>query len=415
MPNVSFDDNFIKENLDIFLSKYKIEEKEAYWNKKSRGFLSFWNDKIKDKNYLLKQGDLDYLVKIIDSKARGHKPGDEAIARTGIYQGLWEKAINDLKTNINLRNAFDRIINCDSLLELPFLIDGFLSVNKDSKNGLSGEGANMINAFLFLKNPNIFLSILSLRHRELIANKFGLVDTVEYKSIGEKIVKTNFSILDSFNKKYRTSLSPRALSEFLYTPYGVYNTQIKSLWYEGSSFKYRIKNKEGRDVKVKMSELLLKQLAIGSEEQKSISIFNHHKNIKEQQEDNDRVGKKGEELILNLEVERLVQEGCPELASKIKIVSDGYSLGYDILSYDNDGAERYIEVKSTTSGLSHEQFYISANEIEKSKKLNNYYLYFVFKIDKNPEVRFLECPNLEDNKYFKLIPQSYLVKYKRNK
>lgn len=416
MEDISFDDNYIRKSIDIFLSEYQEKEKETYWNKKSQEFHLFWNDKIKNTDYkILKQSDLDDLVKIIDSKARGHKSEDEAIARTGIYQGLWERAIKDLKTNTELQNAFDKIINCEALIDLPRLIDNFFRINKDNNNGLSGQGANMINAFLFLKNPNIFLSVLSLKHRDLIINKLGLGNIANYKSIGEQIVKTNFDILNSFNEKYETSLTPRALSEFLYTPFGAYDIQIKNIWYEGSSFKYKVKNKDGKNIKVKMSELLLQQFFANQDKQAKIASSNNHKNIKEQQEDNNRIGKKGEELVKELEIERLIKEGYPELSSKVTIVSDNYSLGYDVLSCNNDGSERYIEVKSTTSGLNHGQFYISANELKKSKELDNYYIYFVFKIDKNPEVRFLEYPDLEDDKYFKLIPQNYLVKYKRNK
>lgn len=411
MSNIVLNDDYIKENLASFLNIYNIKEKEEYWNKKSQEFHLFWNNKIKNSGYILKQTDTDDLVRIIDSKARGHESDDEVIARTGIYQGLWEKAINDLKTNQALQGAFDKIINCGSLTELSVLIDNFLMVNRDGRNGLSGDGANMINAFLFLKDPNIFLSIISLRHRDLIINKFGFDSEINYKSLGEKIVKTNFEIIEGFNKKYNVLLNPRTLSEFLYTPHNIYTTKIKNIWYEGSSFKYRVRNNEGKDVKIKMSDLMLKQFFI-SKKQKRTLDYVYHKNIKEQQENNDRIGKKGEELILNLEKERLLQEGHPELSDKVKIVSEDYSLGYDVLSYNCDGTERYIEVKSTTSGLNHGQFYISANELSKSKILNNYYLYFVFKIDKIPEVKMLAFPELDNNKYFELIPQSFLVKYK---
>lgn len=414
MPNIDLNDEYIKENLASFLNIYNRKEKEEYWNKKSQEFHLFWKNKIKNSGYILKQADTNDLVKIIDSKARGHESGDEVIARTGIYQGLWERAINDLKTNQALQDAFDKIINCESLTELSVLIDNFLIVNRDGRNGLSGEGANMINAFLFLKNPNIFLSIISLRHRDLIINKFGFDSEINYKSLGEKIVKTNFEIIEGFNKQYNVLFNPRTLSEFLYTPHGIYTTKIKNIWYEGSSFKYRVRNNEGKDVKIKMSDLMLKQLFISKKQKRPLDHI-YHKNIKEQQENNDRIGKKGEELILNLEKERLLQEGYPELSDKVKIVSENYSLGYDVLSYNCDGTERYIEVKSTTSGLNHGQFYISANELNKSKILNNYYLYFVFKIDKIPEVKILSFPELDNNKYFELIPQSFLVKYKIDK
>ena len=63
------------------------------------------------------------------------------------------------------------------------------------------------------------------------------------------------------------------------------------------------------------------------------------------------------------------------------------SLGYDIRSYNVDEKrEMYIEVKTTT-GSSTSPFYISENEIDKSRELKDkYYIYRLYKMDRhNPE------------------------------
>lgn len=63
-----------------------------------------------------------------------------------------------------------------------------------------------------------------------------------------------------------------------------------------------------------------------------------------------------------------------------KVEGDG--LGYDILSYDREGNEIYIEVK-TTSGDEECSFYITDIELQKSVvSSENYYLYRVYEFDK---------------------------------
>lgn len=61
---------------------------------------------------------------------------------------------------------------------------------------------------------------------------------------------------------------------------------------------------------------------------------------------NRSLGSAGEEFILNYERARLVKAGREELASKIEHTSKvrGDHEGYDILSFEENGAERLVEV-----------------------------------------------------------------------
>ena len=90
------------------------------------------------------------------------------------------------------------------------------------------------------------------------------------------------------------------------------------------------------------------------------------------------IGNKGEQYIIEYEIERLTQANKVELADKIKhisLVND--AAGYDILSFNEDGSERYIEVK-TTKGPIGTDFFISPGEIKFSKVNKEYYIYRVF-------------------------------------
>ena len=68
-----------------------------------------------------------------------------------------------------------------------------------------------------------------------------------------------------------------------------------------------------------------------------------------------KLGDRGEKIALDLERKRLSSLGKEDLAKKVERVSlKSDALGYDILSFETDGTERFIEVKATRSkaGLS---------------------------------------------------------------
>jgi hypothetical protein len=78
---------------------------------------------------------------------------------------------------------------------------------------------------------------------------------------------------------------------------------------------------------------------------------------------NRSLGKKGEELVLQRERRHLTERGRSDLANKIQWTSEtcGDGAGYDIRSFEPDGSERLIEVK-TTNGSALTPFFISENE-----------------------------------------------------
>ncbi|MEQ9244377.1 MAG: DUF3883 domain-containing protein, partial [Nitratireductor sp.] len=80
-------------------------------------------------------------------------------------------------------------------------------------------------------------------------------------------------------------------------------------------------------------------------------------------ERNRKLGKLGEERAFHSERLTLTAKGRDDLARRVRWVSeeDGDGAGYDILSFDAQGHERLIEVKTTT-GHQTTPFYISQNE-----------------------------------------------------
>jgi len=79
---------------------------------------------------------------------------------------------------------------------------------------------------------------------------------------------------------------------------------------------------------------------------------------------NRSLGHAGELFVVELEARRLHAAGQKRLANRVEQVSvtQGDGLGYDVLSYEKNGSERFIEVKTTAFGKL-TPFYVTRNEL----------------------------------------------------
>lgn len=80
---------------------------------------------------------------------------------------------------------------------------------------------------------------------------------------------------------------------------------------------------------------------------------------------NRSLGSAGERFIVQYEQWRLAQLGVGQLADRVEHVAAtrGDGLGYDVLSFETDGRERFIEVKTTAHDAA-TPFFVSVNEVE---------------------------------------------------
>ncbi len=112
------------------------------------------------------------------------------------------------------------------------------------------------------------------------------------------------------------------------------------------------------------------------------------RNYLEMEARNSALGLAGEKLVLSYEQERLARVGQERLAGKILHISatESDSLGFDILSFEADGRERLIEVKTTRFG-SFTPFFASRNEVEVSaQRQDDYQLYRLYKFAEQPKL-----------------------------
>jgi hypothetical protein len=115
------------------------------------------------------------------------------------------------------------------------------------------------------------------------------------------------------------------------------------------------------------------------------------RNYLEMEARNCALGLAGEQLVVRYEQERLSRAGQDRLAGKIVHISaiESDSRGFDVLSYETDGRDRLIEVKTTRFGAL-TPFFASRNEVDMSDRRNEeYQLYRVFKFSEQPKLFML--------------------------
>ncbi|HEY0850597.1 MAG TPA: DUF3883 domain-containing protein [Bradyrhizobium sp.] len=121
---------------------------------------------------------------------------------------------------------------------------------------------------------------------------------------------------------------------------------------------------------------------------------------------NRKLGRDGEELVFHHERQRLKELDRPDLAKKIRWISEelGDGAGYDILSFTAKGKERFLEVK-TTVGADVTPFYITRNELSLAEERPDAFrLCRIFDFSVSPRM-FELTPPLE--KFVHLSPLSY--------
>lgn len=125
---------------------------------------------------------------------------------------------------------------------------------------------------------------------------------------------------------------------------------------------------------------------------------------------NESLGIAGEEFVVQFEHWRLFQLGQSRLADKVEHVAKtkGDGLGYDVLSFETDGKERLIEVKTTAFGRE-TPFFVSNGEIALSKQAGDqFHLYRLFEFRKAP--RMFDLPGQLDH-HCVLDPLTYRASF----
>lgn len=335
----------------------------------------------------------------------GRIKGATAI-KFGVYYGV-EKGDNiskyrySQKWGTSYKKAFENIRT-----ELISLIEA--GSKEDIETLVASKFSTMIKGkILSTYFPDRYLNVFSEEHLDYYLTFFGL-DT-ESVMQSDSIIKREELIAFKNSDKVMKSWSADVFSNFLYFTY--------------PTWPYK-KKKEGEPNLSEHKPLAfpsapqidrIEQIILPPIQDQSSSLASKGSKTDYEQENriNKQLGDRGEDLVLKFERERLQAAGLRTLAKKVKRVSlDTDSWGYDILSFNEDKSERYIEVKATRAKPGAANFFLTINELSTAKeKREDYYIYMVYDIlSTNPKIWIIPNPFSPENPIVVMEPMGYRVK-----
>lgn len=131
-----------------------------------------------------------------------------------------------------------------------------------------------------------------------------------------------------------------------------------------------------------------------------------------QQKRNQETGDIGEKLVLANEIDKArkwgLSEDCVSQIRRVSLESDDY--GFDILSFDQNGKEHYIEVKTTKASSNSLSFVLTQNELDHARKYGSAYsIVMVFDVAQNPRIWDMGNPFVSEPCKVNIKPIKYLV------
>lgn len=342
--------------------------------------------------------DLDGLGRIIGSTA----------FKFGVYFGRTKSDPNYIYryTKIwgnNYKDAYKKI----SLAIIKLLEDGKNEdINAITKSRISPMFKGKILSTYY---PERYLNVFSDDHLKYFLKAFDL-DTTKSLSADPVIkrdILLNFKNNDIVMKDWNTDM----FSVFLYNFYP--KRPIKSITevendiltdYFNPQFP---SNPHG-------SEIELNILPYAYSNKNTGELYNSKPDYEKINRLNKKLGDRGEKVVLDFEIKKLEQCGKFELAKKVDRVSlKSDNLGYDILSFNEDGQERFIEVKATSSKVTDANFFLTINELKTAQENDNYYIYMVYDIlSTEPKIWIIKNPFNPINGKIHMEPVNYKVSIK---
>ena len=263
---------------------------------------------------------------------------------------------------------------------------------------------------LFLYYPDRFINIFSEGHVDYFIGNLGLPsDDSNINLIDKRELIFTFKMEDSIMKEWKMW----EFSDFLYTQFGRPPKKESTPTELRDYIDFKDDYPDLRDIRPEFIDLEVDSTQdLSNKERKRALSKTKLIDIEKENKKHRRLGERGEVIVLNAERDSLRKMGKAVLANRIRQISkENTSAGYDILSFEEDGREKYIEVKSTNNSPSGKaNFLITINECEKAKEFKNYYIYIVFNVkSKNPKIWRLRDPFSLQGKGLTLTPISFRV------
>ena len=207
---------------------------------------------------------------------------------------------------------------------------------------------------------------------------------LKHQNISAILIEMGIPYIDGYKPRsnYQRVILPDVVADYLRI-----NPEIQELFEEDSDAIPTIPSVD--DWLAAMEGPPPKEVIIDSVRSKTPIVYNPSGvNYLEREAQNQKLGNAREQFIINFERARLKRAGRESLADRIEQVSitQGSSAGFDILSFEKNGTDRFIEAKTTKYGKN-TPFFVTRNELKFSQdNAPRYFLYRLFKFRTKPRM-----------------------------
>jgi len=350
---------------DFYKNNYgKIEQHEIYKWKAVKHFQENWNIEAEDFAGMLEES-LKKTSNLMDSGSY--------FPRRMI---LWSAKKEPEKVRNLFRNLYD--LSADIKMRMEAFKAGIDEIIEEHREGAISKG---------YQDDRAIMVYLNMRYPEkYYLYKYGMfVDFAEIIDYAELPPKGNIDLVFMFESMCDMILKRVKQDDELLNMYEArrkeyydpeYHLLVQDIVYSARYFTVPEILETEKEVAVKKFTLKAKE--------KAITLKASHVDYIEEAKKQKDIGDAGEEFVYQYERVQVKKYKLSKKKQVRKVAKlDGDGLGYDILSYDKNGHEIYIEVK-TTSGAEDASIFITANELKMSEEHpEQYYLYRVYDFDKS--------------------------------
>jgi len=399
-----------------------IEINSKMFEKVHSGFNKLSNEKISESI-------IDFKEHPVTLKHENYKYDILKDAKNQLLLNTWKE--NDIGSGTILRNVKNAInVKSNNLIDWrkkddfkklkanreteKFLFDFFKSKIKDEfafNNFMEiGFSYQLIAYLFFIKNYQRYMPISQEKFDEI----FDSVN-IDFKT-SHNCSWENYLEFNDIIKQFRKQLSQKYKAASLLDAHSflwIYGFQLEEQKEKSEQKKKTEKreNKASEKPKEKPKPELetykpkkVVDLENLSEISNEIDYIENHRKLME-------IGELAEQIVLKNEIDFLSPE-FPELAEKVRLVSNNPKLGFDVLSFETDGKQKQIEVKAISVNKNTKSFIITRNEFSKSKTYSNYYVYCVSELNsEKPKILRIKNPNFENNDDFLIEPLTYKITF----
>ena len=279
--------------------------------------------------------------------------------------------------------------------------------NKDNTSLLNNNSISPMfkGKILSVYYPKTFLNIFSASHLNYFINILGLENNSK-----SELDKQNQLLEFKNNDLVMKDWGIFEFSKFLYISFGKPNSELND-----DKLSEELKDFKLKDFPA-IEEIKVEFISLQTEE-----VHKNNRNIKKRKNDYSaqskkfkRIGDRGEQIVVMIERQTLRNNNKEDFAQKVDQISKrDDSVGYDILSYDINGNDKFIEVKSTLKPVGFSNIYISENELNIAIDKKNYFFYIVYDVgSKKPKIWKIKGTEFLNDENIKLEPTLYKITLK---